>query len=302
MFSDGRRHPGWYNLLIRYPLEVLGAYILIGFFMVLPTGWASDTGGWLGRKLGPRIGASKRARRNLSRVMPELSEAEREQIIIDMWDNLGRSIAEYPHLSRIWDQEDKRIEKIGFEHLDALSDPERPCITVSGHLANWELAQVGAKRMGRELGVIYRRTNNIYINSALLWLRRPASTINFAKGSEGGKRAMAHLKSGGNLGLMIDQKLNEGLPVPFFGIPAMTAPAVASFALKFNCRILPVQTERLDGCRFRITVHPPIDPVATGERDADILAILTELNLIVEGWIRQRPAQWLWTHKRWPDE
>ncbi|HCI48133.1 MAG TPA: lauroyl acyltransferase, partial [Rhodospirillaceae bacterium] len=47
---------------------------------------------------------------------------------------------------------------------------------------------------------------------------------------------------------------------------------------------------------------PPIDPVATGEREADILAILTELNLIVEGWIRQRPAQWLWTHKRWPDE
>ena len=23
---------------------------------------------------------------------------------------------------------------------------------------------------------------------------------------------------------------------------------------------------------------------------------------MIEGWVRERPAEWFWTHKRWPNE
>jgi len=29
--------------------------------------------------------------------------------------------------------------------------------------------------------------------------------------------------------------------------------------------------------------------------------MLLELNRMLEGWIRERPGQWLWNHRRWPD-
>ncbi|MBV6633376.1 MAG: lauroyl acyltransferase [Alphaproteobacteria bacterium] len=302
MARDGRRPVTPVERWVTYPLQAIPVYLLFGFFWLLPTDWASALGSWLGRKIGPRLGVTKRARRNLTRMMPEIEEAEREAIILGMWDNLGRTVAEYPHLKRIWDQAERRIERVGFEHLNKITENATQCVMVSGHLANWEVAQVGARRYGIELGFIYRRLNNIYVNPLLLWLRRHASRIFFFKGAEGGRQALAHLKKGGNLALLIDQKLNEGIPVPFFGVPAMTAPAVASFTFKFETALLMIRTERLEGCRFRVTVMPPIEPEVTGDRQHDTLVLMTELNAQLEEWIKERPEQWLWLHNRWPAE
>ncbi|MCW8951240.1 MAG: hypothetical protein OQJ87_03185 [Rhodospirillales bacterium] len=33
-----------------------------------------------------------------------------------------------------------------------------------------------------------------------------------------------------------------------------------------------------------------------------MLALMTEINQLLESWIRERPEQWMWMHKRWPDE
>ena len=71
------------------------------------------------------------------------------------------------------------------------------------------------------------------------------------------RRAIAALRRGTHLGLLADQKMNDGIPVPFFGHPAMTAPALAVLALRFDCDVLPLRVERLDGARFRVTVFPP---------------------------------------------
>src|SRR5687767_281053 len=75
---------------IRHALEAAVVLALYGALRLLPMDWASGIGGWLGRLLGPRLGITRRARRNLRLVMPELSEAEIERIVGEMWDNLGR--------------------------------------------------------------------------------------------------------------------------------------------------------------------------------------------------------------------
>ena len=81
----------------------------------------------------------------------------------------------------------------------------------------------------------------------------------------------------------------------------MTAPAIAQFGLRLGCVIVPVRTERLKGARFRITVSPPLDLPDTGDRAADERAVMVRINGIVEDWVRARPDQWLWLHRRWPD-
>jgi KDO2-lipid IV(A) lauroyltransferase len=52
--------------------------------------------------------------------------------------------------------------------------------------------------------------------------------------------------------------MNDGIPVPFFGRGAMTAPALALLALQFDCDVLPARVERLHGARFRLTLFPPL--------------------------------------------
>jgi KDO2-lipid IV(A) lauroyltransferase len=111
---------------------------------------------------------------------------------------------------------------------------------------------------------------------------------------------MATLKDNGGVCIMIDQKMNDGIPIPFFGMDAMTAPAIAQLALKFDCPVVPGYIERLGGARFRLTILPPLELPRTGNREEDIRLIMTRINATVEEWVRARPEQWLWLHRRWP--
>ena len=282
-------------------LEACGARLLAGFFGLLPLDLASALGGTAGRLLGPRLGISKRARDNLRRALPELRDAELSQILRAMWDNLGRVAAEYPHLRKIRVfAPDGRVETHGFEHMDRAVAAGRRMIIFSGHLANWEIGALAAAQYGISVVQIYRAANNPLVDRMVLGFRgEPAGFA--AKGSQGARRAVAALRGGMHLSLLADQKLNDGIAVPFFGRPAMTAPALAALAMRFDCDVLPARVERLAGARFRLTVFPPLSIPRSGDPKADIAQLMATVNATLEAWIRERPAEWLWLHRRWPD-
>ena len=268
---------------------------------LLPLDWASALGGAMGRWIGPRLGITKRARTNLRDAMPGLSEAEAASIIRGMWDNLGRVAFEYPHLRRIEVfATDGRVETSGLEHLDRALAAKRSVIMFSGHIGNWEIAALAGGQYGIDVAQIYRAANNPLIDRMVARLRGDQGEL-IPKGTVASRRAVAALRRGGHLSLLADQKLNDGIPVPFFGRDAMTAPALALLALRFDCDVLPVRVERLTGARFRLTVHPPLPMPRTGERDADVAALMLAVNRTLEAWIRERPEQWFWLHRRWPD-
>jgi KDO2-lipid IV(A) lauroyltransferase len=287
---------GW-----RDRIEAGLAALVLGGFRALPLDRASALGGALARRIGPRLGITKRARANLRAAMPKLDEAEIARIVRGMWDNLGRVAAEYPHLRAIKVFEPGgRVETRGLEHLDGALAANRRVILFSGHLGNWEIAALAAGQYGLDIAQIYRAANNPLADRMASRLRGQQGEL-IPKGAIASRRAVAALRRGGHLSLLVDQKLNDGIAVPFFGRDAMTAPALAMLALHFDCDVLPVRIERLGGAHFRLTVYPRLEILRSGDRDADILALLTEVNRIVEGWIRERPEQWLWLHHRWPD-
>jgi len=278
---------------------ILACYWLLG---LLPLDAASALGGWAGRTLGPRLRLSDRARANLRRFMPELGEAGIERTVVEMWDNLGRLAAEYPHLDDIGSiGADPRVELVGAEHVKAAADAGRRVIFFGAHLANWELGALMTTRFGHPLHAVYREANNRYVE-ALIRARRGGSAAGLIpKGKKGARMAMEVLRHGEWLGMLLDQKMNDGMPVPFFGTDAMTAPALAGLALKYDCVVLGARLERLDGVRFRITIIPPLAMPDTGDKAADQVAIMRAVNAEMERWIRARPGQWLWLHRRWPD-
>jgi KDO2-lipid IV(A) lauroyltransferase len=64
---------------------------------------------------------------------------------------------------------------------------------------------------------------------------------------------------------------------------------------------LPARVERLEGARFQLTVFPPLPLPKSGNHNADIAALTAAVTAVLEAWIRDRPAEWLWLHRRWPD-
>ena len=285
----------------RWP-EAAGVLIALGTFRLLPLDWASAYGGWLGRTFGPYLPVSRYAERNLRRAFPEKPDAEIRQIFLGMWENLGRVCGEFPHLSdmRLYEL-GSRTEVVGFEYFDRLRDDGKPGIFFSAHIGNWEIASLGATQRNLPLTRIYRAPNNRLVDRLIRWSRRAITGELLRKGGEGARRALAIMKMGGHLAMLVDQRLDNGIAVPFFGRAAMTTPVLAQFALKFDCPVVPAKVERLKGAHFRLVVYPPLEIVKTGDRQKDTLALMTQVNAVIEGWIRERPEQWLWLHRRWPD-
>jgi KDO2-lipid IV(A) lauroyltransferase len=243
------------------------------------------------------MGISRVALRNLALTFPEKSEEERRAILIGMWDNIGRVAGEYPHLSRLA----PRIEIVGVEHLDRTRQNATGAIFFGGHLANWEIGPLAGRMHGLPVSLVYRRPNNPWVDGLLHDARNFGVVRQIAKGTSGGREILSVLKNGGAVGMLMDQKMNEGLAIPFFGRPAMTAPAIAQFALKLDCPLYPLRIERLENARFRVTVFPPLKIEKTNDREADVRGILETINAYLEEWIRAKPEQWLWIHRRWPE-
>lgn len=280
---------------IEYAFETAAAYLVYGFFRLLPLAAASSLGGWLLRKIGPRMGISRVALANLDLAFPEKPAQEKRRILNGMWENIGRVVAEYPHLGHLWQQ----VEVRGEEHLAARA-AGKPSIFFGGHLANWEINAIAARNMRLPVYLVYRKPNNPWVDGLLRHARNAGAAGHIGKGMEGAREILALLRQGKAVGMLIDQKLSEGIPVPFFGHDAMTSDAMARFALKLGCTLYPVRVERLRGATFRVTLHPPLAVESTGDREADIRRITAAANALLESWIRERPEQWLWIHRRWP--
>lgn len=269
---------------LRYLGEALAIHILFLIFKVLPARAASNLGGWLGRKIGPRLAASRKAVRHLETSLPDIDVHE---AIADMWDNLGRTIAEYPHLKTLIE----RAEIRGY-----LPDNHKQFIFFSGHLANWEMSATGMMHFFDVTPhLVYRAPNNPYVQNLLdecRSLKGQISTI--PKSTKGARDMVRALQNGESLGILIDQKYNEGIEADFFGQPAMTSAAFVQLAQKYDLPLIPVRPERVSGSQFRITVYPPIP---TKDRTAE--DVVADAHALLETWIAERPGQWLWLHRRW---
>lgn len=267
---------------------------------------ASNLGGRVARAIGPWLPVSRIADANLRLAMPHLGAAERARVVRSAWENLGRTAAELPHLASLHaGDRGPGWEVHGEEHLQELRARGGPALFFSGHLANWELIGPAVAALGVPMAGFYRAASNPLTNDIIQNLRRAArggDVPMFPKGSHGARAALAHLSAGGFLGVMMDQKMNDGIPVAFFGRDAMTAPALAHFALRFQCPVIPVHVQRRGPARFCVVCEAPLALPATGDRATDARTLTLAINNTLERWIRAAPESWFWLHQRWPAE
>ncbi len=287
----------------RHLVEYVCARLLLGAVKRLGPAAASGAAGRLAALIGPQLPVSAVAARNLATVLSALPESRRACILRAMWDNLGRTVAELPHLATLRETPaGPGYEIVGAAHLLAPPAHAGAAIYVSAHYGNWELLPKILADRGAAFAPLYRRAGNPGIDRAIRALRAGAdgSMPAFAKGAAGARAAAIHLARGGRLGLLVDQKLNEGIEVPFLGRPAMTTPFPAQLALRCRCPVIPGRIDRIGPLRFRLTVEAPLPLPDSGDAERDVRTLTWAINQVVESWIRARPDHWLWLHRRWP--
>jgi KDO2-lipid IV(A) lauroyltransferase len=286
-------------------LEAGAVRALAGVLGGLPADTASNLAGLVAAAVGPLLPVSRVADANLRAAMPELDAVERRRIVRGVWESLGRTAGEFPHVARLPHRSASGPgwEVQGEDVVADLAARGGPAIFFSGHIGNWEILPLAAAFHGVQTAALYRAADNAGVDAFIRQVREKGAgrpMLYFRKGARGARQVLGHLKGDGFLSALVDQKMNDGVEARLFGLPAMTAPAVASLALHFRCPLVPAVCRRIGPARFRLLVEPPLTLPQSSDRQQDVLALTQAVNDVLERWIRAEPQSWLWLHRRWP--
>lgn len=280
------------------------ALLLLRLLRRLPPDAALDYAARAARRVGPWTGRHKVALDNLRQAFPEKSEAEIEAIALDMWGNMARLGAEYVFLDDLVNFDPDapnagRVEVIGTDRFHHIAGEAKPHILFSAHLGNFELLPVAGAAFGLRLTAMFRPPNNPYIASYILSRRRGAMGELLASRRGAAFSLSRILEEGGNVGLLVDQKFTFGIRSTFFGRLCETSPLLPKLARQHGCDVYPARCIRLPGNRFRLVIEDKVDLPRAPDGRVDITSTAQLLNDVVERWVREDPAQWMWFHKRW---
>lgn len=268
---------------------------LLALAGALPYRWRVPAAGWIvARLVAPLAGWHRRIRDNLALVCPEMPAAEVERLVRAVPDNVGRTMIELYSGTEFLDRvRDLPLTGPGAAALGAAHAAGRPVILATGHFGNYDVARAALISRGYRVGALYRPMKNPLFNAHYLDAISAIGTPLFPRGKAGMAAMVRFLKSGGMLGLLMDQHMAHGVPATFFGRTALTATSAADLALRYDAEIVPVYgVRRADGLNFDIVVEAPIPR-------SDPETMTQAINDSLERLVRRHMDQWFWIHRRW---
>ena len=215
---------------------------LIGLVMLLPYRIRIPLMGRVtARIVAPLAGYSRRIRQNLAHVCPELPANEVQRITRRVADNTGRNMIEM-YSTRAFTKRAQLspVSGPGMETVRAATAAGRPLIFVTGHFGNFNAARVAMVHQGIDLGGFYRPLSNRYFNRHYSRAMTSLSQPMFEQGKRGMVQMVKHLRGGGVQAILTDLNAHDGVPLDFFGKPALTSLVTAEMALKFDAPLVPV--------------------------------------------------------------
>ncbi len=287
---------------LAWRLEALAFDAVTFLARSFPIDAVSDFGANLVGWLGPLTSTNRVVETNIRIAFPDLDDAGVDQLLKAQWRALGRWAAEFPILDKII-ADPGRVEVVNGERLATIARGPESVVFISGHFSSMEIMPAVIIQAGITCQITYRATNNPYVDARIRKSRFRYGVRLFApKGGDGARELIRALARGECVALMNDQKFNGGVLAPLFGVDCHTAPGPSSFALRFGIPLTPMSVQRVEKARFRVIVHEDIRLEDTGDRNADIDAGVRRVNAFMEDRIRDRPEEWFWVHKRWPND
>lgn len=261
-------------------------------FELLSIDFASSLGGFLGKHIGPLTREAKIADINLKTIFPKLSKDERKIIIKESMENVGRGVAEFPHIYKLKGKKfEERVMMKGLENLPK----DKPFIPVTAHFGNWEIFTSFFDYYNLKASIVYKAPKNEWFDKILKDHRKKTGIGVIPQSSKGVREIVRRLKNKEIIGLVVDQRIRDGELIEFLGRKGKTTTLPASLAIKFGYPLIPVKSKRINGVHFEMEA---MSPIKITEKD-DAISITKKINDEFSKWIKEDPSQWLWANKRW---
>jgi KDO2-lipid IV(A) lauroyltransferase len=268
---------------------------LIGALLALPYRWRVPLCGWvMAYIIAPLAGYDKRVRENLALIRPDLPQEEVARLMRAVPRNVGRTLIEiYSGAEFVARAAAEPLKGEGLAALDQAHAAGRPVILVTGHFGNYDASRAALIARGFPVGALYRPMGDADFNAHYVRAISRIGTPVFPRNRAGLADMVRFLRSGGMLGLLMDQHIGAGVVLQFMGQPAMTALSAADLALRYDALVVPTYAvRRADGLDFDIIIEAPI-PHGTPE------AMTQAINDSLDRLVRQHMDQWFWIHRRW---
>jgi KDO2-lipid IV(A) lauroyltransferase len=254
----------------------------------------------IGRLIGRFVYLVSSSRRkivdtNLERCFPKKSQAERDRIKFEFYQNIGISLIE---MAMCWwwkaDKLRALVEIKGRENLDAVLASGRGAILLSGHYTSLE---IGARLLTLlvPLQAMYRTQRNEMFDSFLYTKR--SSYLESVVSRKDTRKLIKGIKNQIPTWYAPDQdfKRERNVFAPFMGIPAATISASSRLAQSSGAAMLPYYPERKkDGSGYILRIDAPLEDFPSGDEFEDASTI----NLSIEKYVRQFPENYMWLHQR----
>lgn len=277
---------------------VKGIIRIIG---MMPFRKAQRFGGRLGVFFHDTVGVRvKHARRELLIAFPDKTEEWAAKTVREVYRNFGMLAVEQalmPKLNPIIENY-VHVDQASLDRLKEIYAENRGIFMVSAHMGNWENIMGMMIKKGYAISGVSANQSNEGIDD-LLDQNRRAVGISILKRGEAAKGLVKAIKDNKIIATMLDQDAgSEGVFVPFFGRLASTSRGVATFAYKMNAAVMMMKTWRDEVGDIQVRLND-VDYTPTGDFQEDVVGLTAALTAEIESWIRQRPEQWLWLHRRW---
>jgi len=262
--------------------------------------------GWIWYRLIPI--RRKAAREALARAFPEKSAEERERILRINFVHLVRSLLEA--IALIAYPEERLRKLVRFEGLDEAVDAARAAgkgiICLSAHQGSFEFC-MGAYGIFRpEIPrVIIARIPKAGFARALLDAVRERTKIEVLAPKGSFRPVVKMLRDNRQiLGFVADQNMarGRGVFVPFFGRLAGTTVGFSLIHRSSGAWVVPGWNERLEDGTHVGHWGPPIELSTHPNLKIALLEDAYRVSKITERWVRDRPEQWFWVHRRWKSQ
>lgn len=234
---------------------------------------------------------------NIKASFPEKGEQEWNNLMDDFYKNLLDVVAEtIGAFSLSLDDLRKRGVAKGLDVVNAYNDKGQPVLILLGHCSNWEWANfICGSRLLLPADPVYKQIKNKGMNRFMYELRAKHGVIPIEK--DGLPREMVRRRNGQrNVGMLSDQLPAPGtdkLWVDFLGRPTAFYKGPGQLAAFAGWPVFYIHFVRVARGQY----EGEFVELSDGTKDAE--AINRSYAKALERNIREQPANWLWSHKRW---
>jgi KDO2-lipid IV(A) lauroyltransferase len=271
---------------------------LVQWLGYLPLAWVRALGWLLGHVLYVLV-ASRRnvVLTNLTLCFPAWSVAQRRRCARQSFVYFAQA-----WLDRGWlwhgsaNTTRQRVRLLGA--LDELAG-EEPTVLFAPHFYGLDAAWTGlTQQLPRQFTTIYTDQANKVADAWILDGRKRFGSGRLFGRIEGVKPILEGLRKGQPLYLLPDMNFGpeDSLFVPFYGVASATVPSLSRFAKLGRAKVVPV-VAKLTPAGYDITLLPAWSDFPTGDLERDTAC----MNLRLQGYIDEMPAQYYWVHKRFKD-